>query len=96
MNLADIDLHTNVILSGSVSMVSGKKYVGMSSGATGYSRTNGSTSNILFEGVTGTFIHNEQIALDEAPTAAIGTIHNAANDGVTDYQFTDCNSFYNS
>ena len=96
VNLADIDLYTNIILTGSVNMVSGKKYVGMSSGATGYSRTNGSASNILFEGVTGTFIHNEQIALDEAPSAAIGTIHNAANDGVTDYQFTDCKSFYKS
>ena len=77
-------------------MVSGKKYVGMSSGATGYSKTNGSASNILLEGVTGTFIPNEQIALDEAPTSAIGTIHNTANDGVTDYQFTDCKSFYKS
>ena len=38
-------------------MVSGKKYVGMTSGATGYSRTNGSASNITFEGVTGTFQH---------------------------------------
>ena len=96
LNLADVDLYTNVILTGAVSMVSGKKYVGMSSGATGYSKTNGSASNILFSGVTGTFIHNEQIALDEAPSVAIGTIHNAANGGVTDFQFTDCKSFYKS
>ena len=41
-------------------------------------------------------IHNEQIALDEAPTSAIGTIDDTANDGVTDFQFTDCKSFYKS
>ena len=55
LNLADVDLYTNIILTGAVTMVSGKKYVGMTSGATGYSKTNGSASNITFEGVTGTF-----------------------------------------
>ena len=92
MNLADIDLHTNVVLGGSVSMVSGKKYVGMSSGATGYSRTNGSASNITFEGVTGTFQVGEAIALDETPQSSLGQTIST----VTDYQFTDCKSFYKS
>ena len=54
-------------------MVVGKKYVGMTSGATGYSKTSGSASNITFEGVTGTFLHDEQIALDEAPSSSLGT-----------------------
>ena len=92
MNLADIDLHTNVVLGSSVSMVSGKKYVGMSSGATGYSRTNGSASNITFEGVTGTFQVGEAIALDETPQSSLGQTIST----VTDYQFTDCKSFYKS
>ena len=96
VNLADVDLYTNVILTGAVSMVSGKKYVGMTSGATGYSKTSGSASNITFEGVTGSFLHDEQIALDEAPTSAIGTIDDINNNGVTDFQFTDCKSFYKS
>ena len=94
LGLADIDLYTTLVLTGSISWVSGKKYRGITSGATGFSRTNGSASTATLEGVTGTFLHNEQIALDEAPSTSVGTIHNAANNGVTTYQFTDCKSLF--
>ena len=90
INLADIDLYTNIILSGNVSMVVGKKYVGMVSGATGYSRTNGSASNITLEGVTGIFQQGEAIALDEAPNTSLGQTINS----VDNFQFTDCKSFF--
>jgi len=90
MSLADVDLFTTLGMSGNVTWVQGKKYVGMTSGATGFSRTAGSASNANLEGVTGTFI-NENIALEEAPSVSVGTIT-----GVTDYQFTDCKSFYKS
>ncbi len=91
MNIADVDLFTTLGMTGSVSWVSGKKYVGMTSGATGFSRTNGSASSASFEGVTGSFVNGENIALDEAPSSSIGTV---SSSGVTDYQFTDCKSFY--
>ena len=61
----------------------------MTSGATGYSRTNGTVTSVTFEQVTGNFAVNETIALEENPTASIATIS-----AVTSYQFTDCKSFY--
>ena len=91
VGLADVDLFTTLGMSGNVSWVSGKKYVGMTSGATGFSRTSGSASNVSLEGVTGTFIANETIALDEAPSSSVGTITS-----VTNYQFTDAKSLYKS
>ena len=90
VGLADVDLFTTLGMSGNVTWVAGKKYVGMTSGATGFSRTSGSASNVSLEGVTGTFI-NETIALDEDPSTSIGTIT-----GVTNYQFTDAKSLYKS
>jgi len=95
LNLADVDLFTTITTQASVTMVTGKKYVGMSSGATGYSRTGGSVTTMTFEGVTGGFVPNENIALEEAPSTAIAQITNATS-GVTDYQFTDCKSVYKS
>ena len=89
MNLADIDLFTTVTINSSA-IVSNKKYIGMTSGATGYSRTNGTVTSVTFEGVTGSFV-NEQIALEEDPSSAVATIS-----AVTDYQFTDTKSFFKS
>ena len=86
--LADVDLFTTVTI-GSTAIVGDKKYVGMTSGATGYSRTNGTVTSVTFEQVTGNFAVNETIALEENPTASIATIS-----AVTSYQFTDCKSFY--
>ena len=92
MNLADIDLYTKLYSSGGITVVLGKKYVGMSSGATGYSRTAATgANNIMFDGVTGTFQPGETIALDEAPQTSLGTLTT-----VTPYQFTDCKSLYKS
>ena len=90
LGLMDIDLYTTVGMSGSITWVSGKKYVGMTSGATGFSRTNGSSSTATLEGVTGTFV-NENIALDESPNTSVGTITS-----VTSYQFTDAKSLSKS
>ncbi len=87
MNLADIDLFTNVTINSSA-IVSNKKYIGKTSGATGYSRTNGTVTAVTFEQVTGKFV-NEAIALEEDPATTIATIS-----AVTDYQFTDCKSFF--
>ena len=92
VGLADVDLYTNIILGGAVTMVSGKKYVGMTSGATGFSRTNGSASNITFEGVTGTFQVGEAIALDEAPSSSLGQTISS----LSVFQFTDAKSLYKS
>ena len=86
--LADVDLFTTVTI-GSTAIVGDKKYIGMTSGATGYSRTNGTVTSVTFEQVTGNFAVNETLALEENPTASIATIS-----AVTSYQFTDCKSFY--
>ena len=93
MNLSDVDLFTTVTTQASVSVVAGKKYIGITSGATGFSRTTGSTTTISFEGVTGGFMRNENIALDETPSTSIAQIANTST-AVTDYQFTDCKSFF--
>ena len=90
MNLADIDLFTNVTIN-SAGIVQNKKYVGMTSGATGYSRANGTVTSVTFEQVTGAFVVGESIALEENATSSIATIS-----AVTDYQFIDCKSFYKS
>ena len=91
VGLADVDLFTTVGFTGNVTWVAGKKYIGMSSGATGFSLTNGSASSALFEGVTGTFQSGETFALEEAPTSSIGT-----SNSVYSYQFTDAKSLYKS